>query len=207
MFLVNRKKATDRKREVLSFLKTASANAGSRFPTPEELHAAFGEGGKKPRVVDHQLAMQKRRRRRAIDDQPNPARMTILPILGAIPAGFGEPVDSTELGSIPVDLVALSIKTTSRTFALKVRGDSMVGAHIADGDLVVVEVRKPKAGDVVAALIDGETTLKRFVCEDGKFFLKAENPLYPDLIPLQELTIQGVARAVVRVCERTRAVL
>lgn len=131
--------------------------------------------------------------------------LTIIPIAGTIPAGFGEPAEPTELGSIPVDLEALNIKATSRTFALKVRGDSMTGAHIADGDLVIIEAREPKIGDVVAALIDGETTLKRFVTDGGQLFLKAENPEYPDLIPLQELTVQGVVRAVVRVCDRPRS--
>jgi repressor LexA len=131
--------------------------------------------------------------------------MTLVPIVGAIPAGFGDSAaESTDLGSIPVDLDALSIKPSSRTFALKVRGDSMTGAQISDGDLVIVEAREPKIGDIVAALIDGETTLKRFVTENGELFLKAENPNYPNLIPLQELVIQGVVRAVVRVCERSR---
>lgn len=76
----------------------------------------------------------------------------------------------------------------------------MTGAHIADGDLVIIEAREPKIGDVVVALIDGETTLKRFVTHGGRLYLKAENPAYPNLIPLMELTVQGVVRAVVRIC-------
>jgi repressor LexA len=108
------------------------------------------------------------------------------------------------LGTIPVDLEALNIEPGARTFALRVRGDSMTGAQIADGDLVIVEGRKPNPGDIVAALIDGETTLKRLVFEDDRYFLKAENPKYPDLLPASELLIQGVVRAVVRVCDRHR---
>jgi repressor LexA len=80
----------------------------------------------------------------------------------------------------------------------------MIGAQISDGDLVVIETREAKPGDIVAALIDGETTLKRLVLEDGKLFLRAENPRYADLIPVHDLTIQGVMRAVVRVCDATR---
>jgi repressor LexA len=125
---------------------------------------------------------------------------TSISIAGTICAGFGDSADQVDLGSIPVDLAALKVKLTSRTFALKVRGDSMTGAHIADGDLVVLEAREPMVGEIVAAVIDGETTLKRFVGKDGELFLKAENPSYPDLIPLRELTIQGVLCAVVRVC-------
>jgi len=49
----------------------------------------------------------------------------------------------------------------------------------------------PREGDIVAALIDGEVTLKRYQLKRGKPFLKAENPTYPDLIPAAELVIQG----------------
>ena len=203
-----RKNNEDRKRAILSYLKTAG-EAGGQFPTPAELQAAVE--CKLPAHISHQLSAQ--RRKRSGGDQAEAVfngpidRMARIPILGAIPAGFGEPAEPTGLGSIPVDLEALNIKPTSRTFALKVRGDSMTGAHISDGDLVIVEAREPKIGEIVAALIDGETTLKRFVTEDGQLFLKAENPVYPNLIPLQELIIQGVVRAVVRVCDRSRVVL
>ena len=54
------------------------------------------------------------------------------------------------------------------------------------------EVREPAPGQIVAALIDGETTLKRYVQEKGSPFLRAENPKYPDLLPVSELVIQGV---------------
>jgi repressor LexA len=50
----------------------------------------------------------------------------------------------------------------------------------------------------VAALIDGESTLKRYLLDHGKPFLKAENPLYPDLIPAAELVIQGVMIGLLR---------
>jgi repressor LexA len=50
----------------------------------------------------------------------------------------------------------------------------------------------------VAALIDGETTLKRYVVENGQPFLHAENPSFPDLIPSQELLIQGVMQTLIR---------
>ncbi|HJT80200.1 MAG TPA: S24 family peptidase, partial [Chthoniobacterales bacterium] len=53
-------------------------------------------------------------------------------------------------------------------------------------------------GDIVAALIDGETTLKRYVVEHGRPYLKAENRAYPDLLPARELRIQGVMISLVR---------
>jgi repressor LexA len=198
---VARNKPTDRKREILSILKAAT-ESGGHFPTPAQLQMAV-DCITPPHIV-HQLTVQKRKRGFVAASDADISRMTLVPIYGAIPAGYGDSTEPTELGSIPVDLEALSIKPSSRTFALKVRGDSMIGAQISDGDLVIIEAREPKIGDIVAALIDGETTLKRFVTEDGRLFLKAENPNYPNLIPLQELIIQGVVRAVVRVCERSR---
>jgi repressor LexA len=63
---------------------------------------------------------------------------------------------------------------------------------------VILEFRQPRKGDIVAALIDGETTLKRYLVDHGKPFLRAENPDYPDLLPAQELIIQGVLVALLR---------
>jgi repressor LexA len=74
----------------------------------------------------------------------------------------------------------------------------MIGANICPGDIVVLEVREPRPRDIVAALIDGETTLKRYVIENGQPFLRAENPDFPDLVPVQELVIQGVMQTLIR---------
>jgi len=56
----------------------------------------------------------------------------------------------------------------------------------------------PRPGDVVAALIDGQVTLKTYIVQRGKPYLRAENPKYPNLIPQEELQIQGVMVALVR---------
>ncbi len=75
----------------------------------------------------------------------------------------------------------------------------MIGRGIFDGDIVLLEHDAiPRHGDVVAALIDSESTLKTFIRKDGKTWLRAENPRYPDLIPAWDLRVQGVARAVIR---------
>jgi repressor LexA len=75
----------------------------------------------------------------------------------------------------------------------------MIGRHILDGDVVVLEHGPdPRDGQIVAALVDGESTLKTFVVKNGKPWLRAENPKYPDLIPAQELMIQGVFKALIR---------
>jgi repressor LexA len=122
-----------------------------------------------------------------------------VPIYGAIPAG--RPVDATQEqeGCVLIDVDTLGIKPTARTFGLKVQGDSMIGKSIIDGDVVIIEHGvQPRSGDVVAALIDGQVTLKTFILQQGKPYLRAENPRYPNLIPQEELQIQGVMVALVR---------
>lgn len=75
----------------------------------------------------------------------------------------------------------------------------MIGRHILHGDIVVLEHGpEPRQGDMVAALIDGQSTLKTFLMKNGKPFLKAENPKYPNAIPAEELMIQGVVKTVIR---------
>ena len=126
-------------------------------------------------------------------------RVADIPLFGAIPAGFARDQRQEAEGCISIDVDTLGFKPTARTFALEVRGDSMIGKHIVDGDAVVLEHGlTPKTGDVVAALIDNESTLKTFVLNRGQPFLRAENPRYPDLIPAGELVIQGVMVALVR---------
>lgn len=126
-------------------------------------------------------------------------RVVDIPVYGAIPAGFADERKQEAKGCVSIDIETLGIKPSPRTFALEVRGDSMIGKCIMDGDLVVLEHgMTPRNGDVVAALIDNESTLKTFVLNRTKPFLRAENPKFPDLIPAQELVIQGVMVALIR---------
>jgi SOS-response transcriptional repressor LexA len=116
----------------------------------------------------------------------------LLPALGYIPAGLPQGnVDQVadQFVMVPED------ECPDAEFALKVQGDSMVDADIHHGDWVLMSTRRsPREGSVVAALIDNETTLKTYACEDGRTpFLRSENRAYPaKLIPLDELQIQGV---------------
>ena len=126
-------------------------------------------------------------------------RVVSIPIYGSIPAGLPQDTGQEEEGCVLIDVETLGIKPTARTFGLRVRGDSMVGKHIMDGDLALIEHGvEPRSSDVVAALIDGQVTLKTFLLQRGKPYLRAENPRYPNLIPREELQIQGVMIALVR---------
>ena len=88
-----------------------------------------------------------------------------------------------------------------RLYALRVSGDSMIGRHIVDGDTAILDPGLiPQPGNVVAALIDHETTLKTYATkpDSGLAYLKAENPKYPDLVADTEISIQGVLVGLIR---------
>ncbi|MGH7797780.1 MAG: transcriptional repressor LexA [Candidatus Binatia bacterium] len=101
-----------------------------------------------------------------------------VPIVGRVPAG--KPFHSEEniegLLTIPDDM------GSGKMFALQVKGDSMIGAGILDGDRVIVKQQgAAENGAIVCALIEGEATLKRFFKKDGVVTLKAENEKYPPI--------------------------
>jgi repressor LexA len=122
-----------------------------------------------------------------------------LPLFASIPAGLPDPFDASEapetLRFIPT---TLGITNPGKAFAVRVRGDSMIDAGIFSGDIVVLEKKEARPGDIVAALIDGENTLKRLIKEHGRVYLKAENENYPNLDPVEKLDIQGVVVSVLR---------
>jgi repressor LexA len=122
-----------------------------------------------------------------------------IPLYGSIPAGFAEDREQEAEGCVVVDISTIGFKPTRNTFALRAAGDSMIGRHICDGDIVLLEHGpEPRNGEIVAALIDRKTTLKTFVQQGRKRFLKAENPKYPNLVPSEELVIQGVFKGLIR---------
>ena len=124
--------------------------------------------------------------------------MVDIPLYGQIAAGMPEMASRDPRGGCPSTPPRWGCGPDAQNFALKVRGDSMIDAHIVDGDTAILEVREPRHGDIVAALIDGETTLKRYLLRAARPYLKAENARYPDLIPAQELIVQGVLIALLR---------
>jgi len=122
-----------------------------------------------------------------------------VPLLGQIPAG--EPVISEELYDGYVQLDSTFVPK-GELFALKVSGDSMVGANILNGDVAVIRKQEnAQSGEIVAALVDGEATLKRLKNKKGKLFLLPENENYEpiELVPNKnEVNILGKLVAVVR---------
>lgn len=199
-------KPTEVQRRVLEFVRSELLE-GKPSPTLRELTTAFGWRSKRAagRHVENLLTQGwllsepgKHRSLRLPESTPV-ARTVTLPLLGSISAGFGEERESESGECISVSVESIGFKPSRNSFALRVSGDSMIGRHICDGDIVVFEHGPdPRPGQIVAALIDRKNTLKTFVMHRGKPFLKAENPKYPDLIPSEELVIQGVFRALIR---------
>jgi repressor LexA len=202
------KDLTRAQRRILEFIQ-GEIRAGRPAPTHQEIAERFGfrstraaachlEALKRKGVVESEPG--KARALRVVTPlQKLRARIADIPLFGSIPAGFAQERQQEPAGCVSIDIATLGIKPSPRTFALEVRGDSMIGRHIVDGDVVVVEHgQTPRHGDVVAALIDGESTLKTFVADKGKPHLRAENPKYPRLVPAGELVIQGVMVALIR---------
>jgi len=199
---------TRAQRRVLEFIQT-EIRADRPAPTHQEIADRFGFRSTRAAAC-HLEALK---RKGCIESDPGKvralrvvsplqrfrSRLADIPVFGAIPAGFADERKQEAKGCVTIDINTLGIKPTPRTFALEVRGDSMIGKHILEGDVVVVEHgQTPRNGDVVAALIDGESTLKTYIADKGKPHLRAENPRYPKLIPAGELVIQGVMVALIR---------
>src|SRR5947209_453393 len=194
----------DRQRKVLEFIQHEQRQKGFT-PSTREIQNHFGFASQTS-VMQYIAALERKgfinrqaRKARALVTPVQKVRITDIPIYGQVPAGMASLTEQNIEGHVSLDAGSVNASKNSRTFALRVRGDSMVGAHIVDGDVVILEDRQDvQNGDIVAALIDGETTLKRYVVEHGRAYLKAENSAYPDLIPARELRIQGVMVSLVR---------
>jgi repressor LexA len=187
------KEMTQRQREVLGFMRGFSDKNGAP-PTVREIAERFRFT---PRAAfDHLRALERKGmlQRRVTDKRvsrtlvltdrgPERARREReIPILGKIAAGA--PIFAVENREdvIPVRPEWLAAKGGD-VFALRVRGDSMIQAHIADGDLVLVRKQESAAaGDIVAAMIDQEATVKRFATEGGAVVLKPEHPTMKPIV-------------------------
>jgi len=118
-------------------------------------------------------------------------------VLGAVEAGFPSPAEE-ELGDT-MDLDEFLIKNKEATYILKVTGDSMNGAGILPGDMVLVERGlEPHDGDIVIAQIDHSWTMKYFRKRGRKVYLEAANPKYKPFYPKEELKIAAVVIGVIR---------
>ena len=118
-------------------------------------------------------------------------------VLGTVEAGFPSPAEEELADTMSLD--DLLIQNPQATFLLKVSGDSMSGAGILPGDMVIVDKgQTPKSGDIVIAEVDGEWTMKYLKKRGFDVALIPANPKYKPIKPKKELKIAGVVTAVVR---------
>ena len=118
--------------------------------------------------------------------------------LASVSAGFPSPAEDYIEGRL--DLNRHLIKHPAATFFVRVAGDSMIGAGIHPGDILVVDrALEPQDSNVVIAVIDGELTVKRISQRHGKLFLVPDNQAYEPLEILEEMEFEvwGVVTSVI----------
>ena len=195
---------TKRQREILDYLNEFIEQHGYA-PSLEEIGRRFGLSSLAT-VHKHLTNLQDKgfirrawNRSRSVELVPTRmgGRALDLPLLGYVAAGAPiEAVVSDETVTVPEDLVG-----TRDTYALRVRGNSMIDEQIRDGDLVVVEDRQTAHnGEMVIALLEGaEVTLKKFYRENGHIRLQpANDAVAPIIMRADRVQLQGVVVGVMR---------
>jgi SOS regulatory protein LexA len=118
-------------------------------------------------------------------------------VLGLVEAGWPSPAEEELRDTLSLD--EFLVQNPDASFLLRVSGDSMTGAGILPGDLVIVDRgQTAKSGDIVIAEVDGEWTMKFLKRSGDRVFLVPANPKYKPIQPQHELKITGVVTAVVR---------
>ena len=152
-----------------------------------------------------QLLLRSRNRARSLEVSPDvklpdESKPASFPIVGVIAAGA--PIEAVE-NRDTLELDAL-FNTRYGTYVLRVKGNSMIEDHIADGDYVIIERREAsKDGEIVVALLDyGNATLKRYYKERGRVRLQPANSTMNPIYVSKDLKIQGVLVGVLRTFER-----
>ena len=187
------KELTARQREVLAFVRSFIERHGAP-PTVREIGERFGFTARA--AFDHLRALErkgmlhrrvtdKRVSRTLVLSERTSARRPAtreIPVLGRIAAGTPLYAEENREDSIPVRPEWFARKGED-LFALRVRGDSMIEAHIMDGDLVLVRRQdSAQPGDVVAALVDSEATVKRFARDGQSVVLHPEHPTMKPIV-------------------------
>jgi repressor LexA len=193
---------TKRQKQFLDYLGTYIDKHGYA-PTLDEIGRHFGltslatvhkhlqnleRKGMVRRLAHHSRAMEL--------SSPNAARAVGVRLLGTVAAGTPiEAIEEEESVTLPEEMLG-----RRETFALRVRGESMIEEGILDGDLIVVESRNDAVnGATVVALVRGHATVKRFYRERGRIRLQPANAkLEPIVAPAEDVRIRGVVIAVLR---------
>ena len=157
----------------------AASNADAR----QRANEAIDHLGAKERKLLEEL-IDILQARPAKSEQYSHAESREVGLVASIAAG--NPIEAIEHPEEVYLLPRKIFRQKGKLFLLKVRGDSMVGAGIFDGDLAVMErlqdAEQLRGGEIVAISLDGAATLKRFLRDNGSIILRAENSAYPDRV-------------------------
>ena len=196
---------TERQEEILEFIRQYQ-QANHLPPSTRIIQRHFGFSSQNS-VRTHLRALAAKQQVSKLDDRKwglkasqVQGQLFEVPVYGSIPAGLPAMQEQAVEETLALNPGIFGLRRPKRhqCWALRVQGDSMVDAHILDGDLVILERREPRRGDIIAALVDDTTTtLKRLVHVGGRPVLRAENKKYRDLVP-ERLESQGVLVGVIR---------
>ena len=195
---------TPHQRTVLTYIDEFQHKRGYS-PSLADLAIAFGVRSKNAvaKVVnalsrEGHLEKDPKGRIKILDYEERESALPLsLPLFGPIAAGVATAAEEQATESLQIQ--DYLVRKPQSTFLLRVKGDSMTGAGIIDGDIVVVERGKePHTNDIVVGIVDGEFTLKRLKKDKGKFYLQAENPEFPDILAREDLQVGGIVRGVMR---------
>ena len=188
-------KSAERKRQICLYITDFTETHGYP-PSVREISAAVGL--QSPSTAQKYITMLKEEGILRKTDGKTRTLSTVssgsgVPILGKVTAG--QPILAFEDSQ---GRLAYRTEAPSRDFALRVKGDSMMGAGILDGDFVVVRPQETaENGEIVVALLDDEATVKRLQRKNGEVWLLPENPHY-EPINAEHCVIAGRVVAVVR---------
>jgi len=196
---------TKRQKEILDYVRSYTARQGYA-PTLAEIGLHFGLSSLATvhkhltNLEQKRLIRRQKNRSRAVEVVQELRRKkgsVEVPLLGMVAAGA--PIEAVEINdtlAVPEDLVR-----DKKVFALKVKGDSMIEEQILDGDLILVQARSDaENGETVVALVDGESTVKKFYREGGgRIRLQPANErLEPLWVSEDRMEVRGVVVAVIR---------
>ena len=181
---------TSRQQEILNFMRTFTATHGLP-PTVREIGDKFRVTPRAAfdhlRALERKGALQRRasagRTSRALTATDVPVgEFRRIPILGRIAAGTPLLAQENREGDLPLSGTWLR-GGTDDMFGLRVRGDSMIEAHICDGDLVLVRRQDTaQQNDIVVAMVDADATVKRFLRDGDRIVLKPEHPTMAPIV-------------------------
>ncbi len=196
---------TDRQQKIYDYIRTTLAVRGIP-PSMREIGEQFGIHSTNG-VEGHLSALERggfitreRGKSRGIMLHAKERTVATIPLLGRVAAGIPVLSPENREGDVLIDLSLFSLRGGYNLFALKVRGESMVDAHIMDGDTLLVRAQSAaQNGDIIVALADGEATVKRFFIEKGRIRLQPENSaMKPIYVDRGEFRIIGKAFGVLR---------